>query len=62
MNTEEWMLIISALTLIFTALGTYIAYTNKRGNPKSKKCKHDKSNRHVLRKLSVAFIIKVTKD
>lgn len=61
----EFSIIISILTLIFTAFSTYIAYkgynTRKRGKPKATKCKHNKSNRQVLAKLSVAFIIKVTK-
>lgn len=59
-------LIISVLTLLFTAVSTYIAYkgyhVKKRGKPKELKSKHSKSNRHVLAKLSVAFTIKVTKD
>lgn len=66
MDINILALVISVLTLLFTAVGTYIAYmeyiVRKRSKPKAEKCKHSKSNRHVLAKLSVAFTIKVTKN
>ncbi len=65
MNTDEWALVMSVLTLLFTAMSTYIAYkgymVTRRGKPKRNKCKHGKSNRPVLTKLTVAFSIKVTR-
>jgi len=65
MNTECLALVISVLTLILTAIGVYITYKEyiyrKRGKPKVNICKHNKSNRTSLTKISVAFIIKVTK-
>ena len=65
MNTDEVALLVAVLTLFFTAFGTYISckehYANKRGRPKEPKCRHRKSNRQSLRKITVAFSIKVTK-
>jgi len=65
MNTDNLALVISVLSLLFTAISTYIAYkgymVSKRGKMKELKCRHRKSNRKVLRKLTVAFSIKVTK-
>ena len=66
MKTDEWALVISVLTLFFTAFSTYITYKGymltRRGKPKGSKGGHRKSNRKVLAKLSVALSIKVTKD
>lgn len=66
MTTNEWALFVSAVTLIFTAVSTYITYKGygrrKRGKPSGKKRKHSKSNRISLAKITVAFTIKVTKS
>lgn len=65
MNTDVFALLVSALTLLATVIGTYIAYKGytltRRGKPKENKCKHRKSNRQSLAKITVAFSIKVTK-
>lgn len=67
MSNEEIGILIAFSTLLFTIIGTYIDYkgysTRKRGKPKGTKDKerHDKSNRKSLAKISVAFIIKVTR-
>lgn len=65
MNTDVFALLIAVLTLLATVVGTYIAYKGymhtERGKPKENKCKHRKSNRQSLRKITVAFSIKVTK-
>lgn len=67
MSNEEIGILVALLTLLFTILSTYIAFkgynTRKRGKPKGTKDeeRHDKSNRKSLAKISVAFIIKVTK-
>lgn len=53
------MLVVAILTLFATIIGVV---QSKRGKPSKKsKSKHNKSNRQVLRKFEVAFIIKVTK-
>lgn len=65
MNTNDLALVISVLTLFFTAISTYIAYkgyrAKERGKPKDRKCEHKKSNRQSLEKITVAFSIKVTR-
>lgn len=65
MITDMLALTTSVLSLLFTALGTYIAYkeyiVRTREKPKEKTCKHSKSNRQSLRKITVAFTIQVTK-
>jgi len=65
MNTNEWALVVAVLTLIATAISTYITYkgycTRKHSKPKPDKCEHRKSNRQSLRKITVAFSINVTK-
>ena len=65
MNTDVMSLLVVELTLLTTVIGTYIAYKGymhmRRGKPNVSKCKHRKSSRQSLRKITVAFSIKVTK-
>ena len=65
MDTNELALGVAVLTLIFTAISTYVTYkgyrAKNRGKPKPDKCEQRKCNRQSLRKITIAFSINVTK-
>lgn len=53
------MFVVAIMTLFATIIGVL---QSQRGKPpKKSNSRHNKSNRQVLRKFEVAFIIKVTK-